>query len=215
MKNEILQTSLKQFLKYGIREMSIQKLVAPLGISTKTVYKYFENKEQLLEEALNLYYVQQYGLVQTFDSSKNVVGPLFHLWYMGIEAECNVNKVFFQDLNYYYPELERKVEATVSKKIWKQFISVIEKGIQQGFFRDDIDPEIILEAISSVYVSIARTRNFKRFKTSLSTIFLNTIAVIIRGFCTTKGVEELDSYIALVTTSGKIKAFELVDTAKN
>lgn len=195
--------------------MSIQKLVAPLGISTKTVYKYFENKEQLLEEALTLYYVQQYGLVHTFDTSKNVVGPLFHLWYTGIEAECNVNKLFFQDLNYYYPELERKVEATVSKKVWKQFIRVIEKGIQQGFFRENIDPDIILEAISAVYVSIARTRNFKRFKTSLSTVFLNTIAVIIRGFCTPKGVEELDGYIASVATSGKIKAFGLAETANN
>jgi len=50
MKKEILQTSLKQFLKHGIRQMSIQKLVEPLGISTKTVYKYFKNKEELLEE---------------------------------------------------------------------------------------------------------------------------------------------------------------------
>jgi len=212
MKNEILQTSLKQFLKYGVREMSIQKLVAPLGISTKTVYKYFKNKEQLLEEALRLYYVQQYGLVQTFDTSTNVVGPLFHLWYMGIEAECNVNKVFFQDLNYYYPELEKKVEATVTKKIWKQFFRVIEKGVQQGFFREDINPEIILESISAVYVSIARTRNFKKFRTSLSTIFLNSITVIIRGFCTRKGVEELDSYIASVTTSGKIKVLKETDS---
>lgn len=195
--------------------MSIQKLVAPLGISTKTFYKYFENKEKLLEEALSLYYVQQYGLVQTFDTRKDVVGLLFHLWYIGIEAECSVNKAFFQDLNYYYPELERRVEATVSKKIWKRFIKVIEKGIQHGLFRKDIDPEIILEAISSVYVSIARARNFKRFKTSLSTIFLNTIAVIIRGFCTPKGVEELDRYIALTTTSGKIETLEFVDTTNN
>src|SRR4029078_10891791 len=115
MKDEILQTALRQFLKYGIREMSIQKLVAPLGISTKTVYKYFENKEQLLEEALSLYYLQQYGLLQTFGNDKNVVCLLFDIWYIGIETECKVNKVFFQDLNYYYPELEKKVEATISK----------------------------------------------------------------------------------------------------
>ena len=193
--------------------MSIQKLVAPLGISTKTVYKYFDNKEQLLEEALKLYYAQQYESGKTFDEREDVVCLLFDLWFGGIQAECNVNKVFFQDLNYYYPELERRVEATVIKRIWKRFIKVIEKGIQQGSLRKDIDPEIVLEAISSVYVSVARTRNYKRFKKNLSTIFLNTIAVVIRGFCTPKGVEELDSYIATVTTTGKIKALELVDTA--
>jgi AcrR family transcriptional regulator len=215
MKDEILQTALKQFLKYGVREMSIQKLVAPLGISTKTVYKYFENKEQLLEEALTLYYVQQYGRLQSFNTDKNVAGVLFDAWYIGIETECKVNKVFFHDLNYYYPELEKKVEATISKKIWKHFIELIKRGIKEGFFREDIDAEIALEAISAVYVSIARTTNFKKFRNHLSNIFLNTITIFIRGFCTPKGIEELDSYITAVTTSGKIKVSELIDTANN
>jgi AcrR family transcriptional regulator len=215
MKDEILQTALKQFLKYGIREMSIQKLVAPLGISTKTVYKYFENKEQLLEEALSLYYVQQYGLLQSVNTGKNVASVLFDVWYIGIETECKVNKVFFHDLNYYYPELEKKVEETISKKVWKHFIKLIKRGIEEGFFREDIDPEIALEAISAVYVSIARTTNFKKFRNPLSHIFLNTITIFIRGFCTPKGVKELDSYITAVTTSGKIKVSELIDTANN
>jgi AcrR family transcriptional regulator len=214
MKDEILQTALKQFLKYGIREMSIQKLVAPMGISTKTVYKYFENKEQLLEEALSLYYVQQYGLLQSV-KDKNAVCFLFDAWYIGIEAECKVNKVFFRDLNYYYPELEKKVEATISKKVWKHFIELIKKGVQEGFFRKDISAEMILEAISAVYVSLARTTNFKKFRNTLSDIFLNTITVFIRGFCTRKGVEELDSHIAAITASGKIKVSELIDAANN
>lgn len=164
MKQEILQTSLKQFLKYGIREMSIQKLVAPLGISTKTVYKYFENKQQLLEDALTLYYIQQFGLMEKFNTDMNIVSGLFDLWYIGIETECRVNKVFFHDLNYYYPELEKKVESTISRKIWKYFIELIEKGIREGIFREDINPEIALEAISAVYVSVARTTNFKKFR---------------------------------------------------
>src|SRR6478609_8545498 len=119
MKEEILQTSLKQFLKYGIREMSIQKLIEPLGISTKTMYKYFDNKEKLLEEAVVLYYVQQYNIMEDALKNQNAVTLLFDIWYTGIETECKVNKIFFHDLNYYYPELERKVEATISKKVWK------------------------------------------------------------------------------------------------
>src|SRR4051794_8671051 len=99
MKDEILQTSLKQFLKYGIRKMSIQKLVEPLGISTKTVYKYFENKEQLLEEALSFYYIQEYNRVQILGRDKEVVQLLFDMWFSGVEAECKVDRVFFQDLN--------------------------------------------------------------------------------------------------------------------
>lgn len=60
MKEEILQTSIGQFLKDGIGKMSIQKLVEPLRISSKTVYKYFKYKEEFLEEALNLFHAQQF-----------------------------------------------------------------------------------------------------------------------------------------------------------
>jgi len=50
MKSEIIETSLQQFLTHGIRKMTVKEIIAPLGISTKTVYKYFANKEALLEE---------------------------------------------------------------------------------------------------------------------------------------------------------------------
>ncbi len=45
MKEEILQKSLTLFLKHGIKEMSNQTLVDWLGISTKTIYKYFQSKK--------------------------------------------------------------------------------------------------------------------------------------------------------------------------
>lgn len=195
MKDEILQTALKQFLKNGIREMSIQKLVAPLGISTKTVYKYFDNKEQLLEEALRLYYAQQYELLEAFSANKNVVSLLFDIWLKGIEIECRVNRVFFQDLHYYYPELEKKVESTIGKKFWKEFLLLIEQGIHAGVFREDIRADVVLELIALAYQSIARKGEFKKFRTSANVIYLNTIAIYIRGCCTQAGIKQLEQHI--------------------
>src|SRR3954454_18438505 len=111
MKEEILQTALKQFLKYGIREMSIQKLVEPMGISTKTVYKYFKNKEELLEEALQLHYAQQFQTLEERIEDQKVVPLLLDIWYLAFEREYKVTNAFYQDLNYYYPELERKIQT--------------------------------------------------------------------------------------------------------
>ncbi len=195
MKDKIIETSLKQFLKYGIRKISVQKLVAPMCISTKTVYKYFENKEDLLAEALRLYYEQQQGLMEQFFEGKQTVPLLFDMWYGGIENECKVNKTFFEDLNYYYPELERKIEATISKKIWKQFAKIIQQGIKEGVFREDLDPEIFLEGIAVLYTALARKGQFKKFHAQTNTLFLNTIAVYIRGFCTYEGIRQLDEHV--------------------
>lgn len=208
MKEEILQTSLNQFLKYGIREMSIQKLIEPLGISTKTVYKYFKNKEELLEEALNLMYKQSFKEWEHLMATNNTVALFAGIWYATVEAEYNVNKLFYQDLHYYYPEVHEKNEARLSKKYKKQFIQIIQKGIEEGLFQDTIIPEVVFEGISILFKAIAREGKFEAFRVSSFELTFNTIIVYIRGCCTQKGIERLEEYLNTLHKSGKNTAKE-------
>jgi len=206
MKDEILQTALRQFLKYGIRKMSIKKLVDPLGISTKTVYKYFKNKEELLEAVLRLHYTQQYQLLENHSADQNVVSLIIDIWYMAIEGEYSVNSKFFYDLHYYYPEVERKTEAVRGQIIWKKIGQIVKKGIKEGLFKKDIYPVVAMEGIAVLYTAVARTREFKRFHLSPHEIFLNTIVLYIRGLCTRKGIRQLDKHISTLEPSGGIRS---------
>ena len=195
MKNEILQKSLQYFLKHGIREMSNNKLVEQLGISTKTIYKYFKNKEELLEEVLQVHYAQQYEILKSLPAEQRAASLFFDLWYMAVMREYDVNNAFFRDLHYYYPELERKIEIAVTKKFTREFVRIIRRAIEEGSFRKDIISEVVLENIYVQYESVARSERFKRFRLSPENIFLNTIASTIRGICTVKGAEEIDEHI--------------------
>lgn len=204
MKKEILETALKQFLKYGIREMSIQKLVAPLGISTKTVYKYFKNKEELLENALHLFHAQQYQLLANLSEDEKAVPLFFNIWHSAIEMTYKVNKVFFQDLHYYYPELGKKIEIAVSNKYKKKFIQIVQNGIGEGVFEETIIPEVVVDSILILYAAIVREEAFKKFRISICDILSNTIVLYIKGICTLKGMRELEEHISTRNVPGKI-----------
>lgn len=195
MKNEILQKTLPYFLKHGIRKMSNQKLVELLGISTKTIYKHFKNKEGLLEEVLYLHHAQQQETLKSFPTAHSVACVFFDMWLTGVEREYNVNNAFFQDLHYYYPELEKKIEAVAHKKYAQHISRLMKRGIEEGSFRSDIIPEVVFENINAQYMAITRSEQFKRFNLSAEKIMLNTITLTIRGICTVKGVEELDEHI--------------------
>jgi len=205
MKNEILQTALEQFLKFGIREMSIKKLIEPLGISTKTVYKYYKNKEELLEEVLQLLYNQQYQQIENLSAGQNVVTLLFDIWYLAIEQAYDVNNLFYKDLHYYYPELEKKNELAVGAKFGLLLENLIRKGINAGVFKEGILPEVAMEGIYVLYNAIARTDLFKKFSVSPYEILLNSIAIYIRGLCTPKGIQELEEYIATRKPFGEME----------
>ncbi|HNP23969.1 MAG TPA: TetR/AcrR family transcriptional regulator [Panacibacter sp.] len=194
-KDEMLSTCLKYFLQHGIRKMSNEKLVALLGISTKTIYKYFKNKEKLLEEVLHLYHDQRYEMLQNLPPGQDTVSLLFDVWRNAIETEPRVSKLFYQDLDYYYPKLAKKVESSISKKFSDKFIEMIEHGIVEGVFRKDIVPAIVLEGIYALYVSIVREKQYKLLSASTYEILQNTIAVYFRGFCTHKGITILDRHI--------------------
>lgn len=195
-KSTLLNSSLQYFLKHGIRSMSNDKLAALLGISTKTVYKYFKNKEQLLEEATHLFHTQQYRMLESLPAEANAACLLFDLWRGGVEIEYKVNKAFFDDLHYYYPRVAKKVESSISKKFTTQFLKIIRRGIDEGEFRSEIIPEVALEGILVFYSSLVRTEHFKKFRLSSSQAFDNTLALYIRGLCTKKGLQALDDYLA-------------------
>lgn len=205
MKNEILQTALEQFIKYGIREMSIQKLIEPLGISTKTVYKYFKNKEELLEHALDLHYAQQYQKLEELSADHNVLTLFLDVWYKAFEVEYKVTNVFFHDLKYYYPDLERKIQTAIGIKFTKQFIQIIQKGMSEGVFQDNINPAVVMEGIYVLYDAVVRTERYKPFRVSPFDVLMNTIVVYIRGFCTTKGVRQLERHIQTFQSFSKGK----------
>jgi len=204
MKEEILQKSLKLFLKHGIREMSNQKLVEWLGISTKTVYKYFKNKEELLEQVLHLYHKQQYEMLENLSAEQNAACLFFDVWHMAIKTEYKINKDFYEELYHYYPELENKVEKAIGKKFVQFFLSIIREGVEQGSFREDILPEVALRSILVLHRAAVRGELFKSFRLPVNDLLLNTTALCIRGLCTEEGITALDEHIRTINPAGEV-----------
>jgi AcrR family transcriptional regulator len=200
MKDEIIEISLQQFLKHGIRKMTVQKLVAPMGISTKTVYKFFSDKEELLKHCLLKHYAE---LAKEFEiikkESSNPLVTTFKIWHKAIELDFGVDHIFYHDLNYYYPRLQDAVVHKFFKKSIAEIEKLIDTGIQHGYFRKDIIPAVVPEIISIIYSSITRTNQLKKYKLTTTALMQNTITAYLRGICTEKGLKELEkNYLAII-----------------
>ena len=195
MREDIIKVSLAGFLKHGIRKMTVQKLVSPLGISTKTVYKYFQNKEDLLKECLVLHYSSQIReLLESIEKCPNAIQALATIWNMTIAADFGVAKSFYHDLNYYYPALQDGILKKYGNKISDTIVKLMNLGIQEGYFMKDLNPALSIKAMSVLYSSITRTDQYKNLKLSAYTLAEQTVFVYLRGICTEKGIRELNSY---------------------
>ncbi len=195
MREDIIKVSLAGFLKHGIRKMTVQKLVSPLGISTKTVYKYFQNKEDLLKECLVLHYSSQIReLLESIEKCPNAIQALATIWNMTIAADFGVAKSFYHDLNYYYPALQDGILKKYGNKISDTIVKLMNLGIQEGYLIKDLIPALSIKVMAVLYSSITRTDQYKNLKLSANTLAEQTVFVYLRGICTEKGIKELNSY---------------------
>lgn len=204
MKEEIIEASLQQFLAHGIRKMTIKELISPLGISTKTVYKYFTDKETLLEECLDLHYGRMYAdFVRLSREANNPVIFIFQSLIKGFELDFKTNVTFYHDLNYYYPELQDKVMRKNSLKMDEPMADTFDNGITQGYFREGLSARAVMETIGVLYGSITRSERFNGFNLSPFEIADNTLGVYLRGLCTVKGLKEIDDNPELISFNYK------------
>lgn len=183
-----METSLQQFLEHGIRKMTLQKLVLVLGISTKTMYKYFSNKEALLEECLGLHYKDtEKGMAEMLRDSPNPVAGLVSIYSKAIELDFGTTHLFYHDLNYYYPELQDKVMKKYVSSALETVTSLIQQGINEGYFLAYLKAPIVLESLTVMYASVTRNRTYKDF-TLKRELIKHTIVIYLRGICTDKGL---------------------------
>jgi len=194
VKEKIIEVALARFLQYGIRSMTINKLVEPLGISTKTVYKYFKSKEELLKECLSVLYTGLYNeFIAILKSNENPVLILLAIFRGSLGKDFGMNRNFFHDLNHYYPSLQNAAIGSRKGRLGQLLMPVLNKGVTDGYFNSDLRPEIAMAGIEVLYASITRSDRYKQFKTSPGVLFNNLVEVFVRGMCTEKGLREIQN----------------------
>lgn len=191
-KDKILAYAIKNFSKNGIRNVKMDDIASDLGISKRTLYELFNDKENLLIECLK--YSQKRSAVQYAELTKSTdnILELYTKWHkMKIDEIRSVNPQFFRDLNKYSRVQEYFKEASILKS--KEGLKFINEGIAQGLFREDINYHVLLRISDIVAESIMRNELYMEY--CYEDLFGSTSIMSIRGICTKKGYDLLDKYI--------------------
>jgi len=189
MKEQIVSTALSQFLEHGIRSMNMQRLASFMGISTKTLYKFFPDKEALLEACLLVHYEgMDKELAGKLNKEINPVELICMIYAQSTALDFGANHLFYHDLNHYYPELQDKVIGKFFGELGQVLTDKMEAGIREGYFLPWLQPEIAFRAINVLYTSVTRSDTFAEFKLNPDDLVKHTIDIYLRGICTEKGL---------------------------
>jgi AcrR family transcriptional regulator len=194
-KERIIEVSLQQFLEHGIRQMTIQKLIEPLGLSTKTVYKYFADKEDLLKQCLFFHYFELSERFTLYEKAfSNPVENILTFYNEVFKLDFGKSQAFYHDLNYYYPQLQ---DLLIEKFFSRGAIiikNLIAEGIEGGYYLSGLKADVIFETFTLLYTNITRSSKLKELNYSPNVLMQNTLVAYIRGICTEKGLISFEDF---------------------
>lgn len=143
MKDIIVQTAIRQFHQYGIRNVSIDNICSEVRISKKTFYTCFSSKEELVEAAIILQQQEYIEKCMRNEKSKNAIEIFINNIREVKKAMENSPFLFWHDVEKFYPALHQKYDQIKMDYIKESFETNILKGIQEGYYRDDLDVELL------------------------------------------------------------------------
>ena len=193
MKEKIISKATEMFLKLGFKSVTMDDIACEMCISKKTIYKFFTNKELLIEEGNNVFHEKiNKGMNEIIAKSDNAIQENFNIRNMFVEMFQIADKSPLYQLKKYYPAIYHKVVTQETEVCTECFRQNILKGINQGLYRIDIEVESYVKFYYTLIFSINENTILERDASKLE---FQALEYHTRAMATPKGILELENQL--------------------
>lgn len=195
-RKKIIDSAVELYLKFGIKSAMIDDMANELGISKKTIYQHFNNKEELIGAVINeLRNFIQTGIEKEIDSRDDIFDSMLGACVFFVTILDKLTSSFVYTLKKYQYEYYCDLKDYSDKELYVRMKKIINMGIQKGYFRNDLTFDSLF-LISMVKIShmINFHSGSQNIPYTKKTFFL-MLANDIRGITTIEGHKILDEKI--------------------
>jgi predicted DNA-binding protein YlxM (UPF0122 family) len=196
MKEIILKKAGEIFLKYGFKSITMDDIANDLGISKKTIYKFYKNKEELVDEAVCYFHEDMHKTII------NICG----VGYNAIQENFEIKKIFKElfknsddspmyQLEKYYPKTYKKIIANELSVFKECITNNLEKGIKEGLYRKDLNLELITKFYFSLMMSVHDSSLYTYNRNTMNKLEICVLEYHTRAISTAKGLQILEEQL--------------------
>lgn len=144
IKDRILNHAQTLFMRNGIKSVSMDDIAADMGMSKKTLYKWFENKDQIVLATITRHLNSAQGQCATVAShATNAVEEMLNISQWADEHLSGVHPSIFHDMKKYHHAAWELFCAHKNTFILDQITQNLRRGMAEGLFRPDLDVEVL------------------------------------------------------------------------
>ncbi|HUX95134.1 MAG TPA: TetR/AcrR family transcriptional regulator [Bacteroidales bacterium] len=190
IRERIIEGASQLFKMYGTRSVTMDSLASHIGISKRTIYEVFSDKDDLLEGVLRKMAVKQRELIdRILEESDNAIDAIFRLLEINRDHLQTMSPAFQADLKKYHIEVLMEKNNKCEMPDYKDNIKIIEKGIKQKLFRKDINPALVNACLYSLSRTIMDNELYPFETFTRKEVIKNVFINYLRGISTPEGNE--------------------------
>lgn len=141
-------------MQYGIRSVSMDDIAGKLGISKKTIYQYFEDKDELVMSMIEDTIANNRTMCDcSFSQSKDPIHEIFITLDHISEIFKTMNPSVLYDLQKYHPKAFQKLQKHKNEELYEIIKRNLENGINQGLYRENLKVDLLSRfRVASMFV---------------------------------------------------------------
>jgi len=192
MKNKILNKAADMFLSLGFKSVTMDDIANELGISKKTIYTHFSTKLKLVQAAT--FYVLD-NINETISTvcaaNHNPIEEIFTIKSMVHDQLKNEKSSPAYQLQKYYPKIFKQVKDKQFESVNLCIVENLKRGIKDGYYRSDIDIDLITRFYFSGNMSLTNYELFPLEDYVISNLKDAFLEYHVRAIATEKGLNIL------------------------
>jgi len=176
------------FMRFGIRSVSMDDIAVQLGMSKKTLYQYFADKDELVDAVLGDEVTQgQKDCIGCFSASKDAVEEIFLTMEHILEQFRNMNPMVLYDLQKFHHTSFQKFLKYKNEFLFEVIRKNMERGIKEELFRPEINVDVLSKFRIETMMLAFNMDLFPPRKYNLAEVTREIIEHFLYGLSTLKG----------------------------
>ena len=184
------------FRTYGIRGVTMDDIAKALGISKKTLYQSYSDKDLLIQETVEMTISNHYSGILSCKgiAAENAIHEQFAINELLGKMMHGINPIMFYDLQKYYPSIWNKFSEFRNTKVLAEIQDNISRGIKEGLYRNDFDVLVQSKMRLAEIDSCFKYDVFPPSSFSIVQVMKQSTEMFMYGMVTLKGYKLINQY---------------------
>ncbi len=191
-KKSLLDDVTGVFMEHGIKRVTMEDLSKQLGVSKKTFYKYFKDKEELVFEIVKEKVLEdQEQCIKCRSIAQDAMEELLLVIESVLQQFKGINLDVFSDLKRYYPRAWKLLDEHQRGFIQKMMLENLKRGVLEGLYREEVDKEIISRLYVVSIHAMINGEVFPLTEFEFEKLFKEIVWFHLHGLATEKGRKKI------------------------